>query len=194
MGRPRNPDGPRAAMLRSAIGLMRRQGVAATSFNDVLVDSGAPRGSVYHHFPGGRGQLVEEATRVAADQLSAAINRVLAASDTPGALRAFADLWRRGLESGDYAVGCPIVAAALGTERSARDVAGEAFETWSDLLAARLVNDGAAPDRAASLGVLAVATLEGALVMAQARRTSAPLETAITELTALCEAATQAPG
>ncbi|GAA3446544.1 TetR/AcrR family transcriptional regulator [Planomonospora venezuelensis] len=186
MTRRHDPAGPRAAMIRSTVELMRRRGVAAVSFADVLADSGAPRGSVYHHFPGGRSQLVEEATRSAAGHLSAAVARILDASDTPGALHAMADLWRRGLEAGDYAVGCPIVAAALGTERAARDVAGEVFGAWCDLISDRLVADGADRRRAQSLAVLVVGALEGALVLAQAQRTSAPLDAVVDELSTLC--------
>lgn len=193
MARRQDPAGPRAAMIRSAIRLIRRRGVAAVSFADVLADSGAPRGSVYHHFPGGRSQLVEEAARSAADRLSTGIARVLDASDTPGALHALADLWRRGLEAGDYAVGCPIVAAALGTERGARDVAGAAFATWRDLISDKLVADGAEPRRAASVAVLVVGGLEGALILAQAQRTSAPLDAAVDELSALCRSAVERP-
>ncbi|MEO3786028.1 TetR/AcrR family transcriptional regulator [Actinocorallia sp. B10E7] len=193
MARRKDPDGPRAAMIRSAIALIRRQGVAATSFADVLADSGAPRGSVYHHFPEGRSQLMEEATRSAAEHLGAGMARILDASDTPGALRELVDLWRRGLEAGDYAVGCPIVAAALGTERAARDVAGTAFETWCDLIADKLVADGAERRRASSVAMLAVGALEGALVVAQARRTSAPLDAVVDELSLLCRSVTESP-
>ena len=86
-------------------------------------------------------------------------------------------------------MGCPIVAAALGTERGARDVAGEAFGTWSDLLGDALVADGVGPERARSLAVLVVGALEGALVLAQAQRSSAPLDAVVDELSDLCRSA-----
>ena len=47
----------RARMVRSAAALFGSRGLSATSFSDVLADSGAPRGSIYHHFPGGKKQL-----------------------------------------------------------------------------------------------------------------------------------------
>nr|BFE79678.1 hypothetical protein GCM10020093_022790 [Planobispora longispora] len=87
---------------------------------------------------------------------------------------------------GDYAVGCPIVAAALGTERAARDIAGATFGTWCDLISDKLVADGADPGRARSTAVLVVSALEGALVFAQAQRSSAPLDVVVDELSALC--------
>ncbi len=97
MARRQDPGaGPRAAMIDSAVALIREQGVAATSFADVLAHSGAPRGSIYHHFPGGKSQLVEEATRSAAAYLGRGVARVLESGDTVSALRALVDLWRRG--------------------------------------------------------------------------------------------------
>jgi TetR/AcrR family transcriptional regulator, lmrAB and yxaGH operons repressor len=51
----------RASMIRSAAALFGSRGLCATSFADVLADSGAPRGSIYHHFPGGKRQLAEDA-------------------------------------------------------------------------------------------------------------------------------------
>jgi AcrR family transcriptional regulator len=186
--RRRDPQsGPRAAMLRSAVALMRRQGVAATSFADVLADSGAPRGSIYHHFPAGKAQLIEEATRTAAAQLTERVARVLdEAADLPTALRELAGVWRDGLEAGDYAVGCPIVAAALGTERAARDVAGVAFADLTGLISDKLVSDGMARRRANSVAVLILTAMEGALVLAQARRDPAALDAVVDELTLLC--------
>ena len=56
----------RQRMIVSAALLIREHGVEATSFSAVLAHSGAPRGSIYHHFPGGKAQLVEEATRYGA--------------------------------------------------------------------------------------------------------------------------------
>ncbi|MFC4003608.1 TetR/AcrR family transcriptional regulator [Prauserella oleivorans] len=179
---------PRAAMVASAVALMRERGVAATSFADVLAHSGAPRGSVYHHFPGGKAQLIQEATRFAADHLTDGITRVLDAGDTGSALRALVDLWRRGLEERDYAAGCPIVAAALGTDEGARGLAGEAFDRWTSLIADSLVADGLPIARARSLAVLIVSALEGALVMAQAQRSSAPLDDVVTHLETLARA------
>lgn len=186
MARRQDPaGGPRAAMIDSAVALIREQGVAATSFSDVLAHSGAPRGSIYHHFPDGKSQLVEEATRSAAAYLGRGVARVLQSGDTVSALRELVDLWRRGLEATDYAAGCPIVAAALGTERGAREVAGTTFTEWCDLIAASLVDDGVPRDRAAALSVLIVSALEGALVMAQAQGTSRPLDAVVDELEVL---------
>src|SRR5450755_2273464 len=51
----------RERMVRSAAALISSRGVSATSFSEVVSDSGAPRGSIYHHFPDGKRQLAAEA-------------------------------------------------------------------------------------------------------------------------------------
>jgi TetR/AcrR family transcriptional repressor of lmrAB and yxaGH operons len=51
----------RARIVRSAAALFGSRGLSGTSFSDVLADSGAPRGSIYHHFPRGKKQLAEDA-------------------------------------------------------------------------------------------------------------------------------------
>lgn len=189
MPRRKDPDGPRAAMIRSAISLIRRRGVAAVSFADVLNASGAPRGSVYHHFPGGKAQLVTEATRVAGARVTAELTRVLDTPETAAALRELAETLARGLDRGDYAVGCPIAAAALGNEPDAVAAAGATFDTWRDLIAGKLVRDGAAPQRARSVAVLVVSALEGALIVARTERDPAALDTVVEELNVLCRSA-----
>lgn len=189
MPRHKDPDGPRAAMIHSAISLIRRRGVAAVSFADVLNASGAPRGSVYHHFPGGKAQLVTEATEAAGARVTGELTRVLDTPETATALRELAETLARGLDRGDYAVGCPIAAAALGNEPDAVAAAGATFDTWRDLIAGKLVRDGAAPQRARSVAVLMVSALEGALIVARTERDPAALDTVVEELNILCRSA-----
>src|SRR5271170_2978645 len=51
----------RDRMIEAAAELLARQGIQATSFAAVIAASGASRGSIYHHFPHGKDQLVAEA-------------------------------------------------------------------------------------------------------------------------------------
>ena len=59
----------RETMIRCAAALIGTRGVAGASFSDVLAESGAPRGSIYHYFPDGKRQLTEEAVRWTSDQI-----------------------------------------------------------------------------------------------------------------------------
>jgi TetR/AcrR family transcriptional regulator, lmrAB and yxaGH operons repressor len=182
---------PRQRMIQSAALLMRERGVASTSVPAVLAHSGAPRGSVYHHFPGGKAELIEEATGFAGDFIAAGFAAALAEDDDPAtAVRHFAAVWRDILRDSDFADGCPIVAAALEGERepAARRAAGAAFQGWIDSLSAVLRHHGVAEDRASSLATMTIAAIEGGVVLARAQRSTEPLDRVTVEIESLLSA------
>src|SRR5437764_8174851 len=98
----------RKRMIRSAALLMREVGVDATSFSEVLAHSGAPRGSIYHHFPGGKSQLIEEATRYAGEFTASGLAAALAREDPVAAIQAFNAGWMRLLRKTEFTAGCPV--------------------------------------------------------------------------------------
>ncbi|MVU76263.1 TetR family transcriptional regulator [Nocardia sp. ET3-3] len=172
--------GARDRLIDSAIALMRCNGIAGTGIAQLLDHSGISRRSVYLNFPGGKSELVAEATRTAGQASSALMRTVLASTDLASAIAAFPDMWRTTLVSTDFTAGCPIVAAALGRSESpeAADVAGETFTEWEGVLAERLEAEQVAPETARTLATTIVAAVEGAVVMSLATRSTAPLERA----------------
>jgi TetR/AcrR family transcriptional regulator, lmrAB and yxaGH operons repressor len=187
------PDKPesRQRMIRSAAVLFRRNGVDGTAFSDVIAHSGAPRGSIYHHFPGGKAELAEEATRYAGEYVAAALAAALAEDDPVATLRGFSEVLSQGVRSAGFQEGCPVVAAALEGERTpgARDAAGAAMAGWEDLLAEAFERNGVAPERARSIATLAIASIEGAIVLARAQRSAEPIELVGAELQRLASEA-----
>src|SRR3954452_1335068 len=91
---PRESDA-RRRMIESAAVLFRERGVQGTSFSDALTHSGAPRGSIYHHFQGGKTQLAEETTRWAGEFIVAGAVAALADGDPAGAIDTFREQWTR---------------------------------------------------------------------------------------------------
>jgi AcrR family transcriptional regulator len=162
-------------MIASAALLIRERGVEATSLSDVLAHSGAPRGSISHHFPGGKTELVQEATRHAARWTGRGLSAALQAGDVATAIDLFVAGWRHTLESTDFAAGCPVVAVTA--EGVALDEAAAAFAHWEELLAEALGSR--------SKATLVVAAIEGAVVLCRAQRSVAPLERVATELRGL---------
>lgn len=154
---------------------MQRHGVAGTGIAQILETSGVTRRSIYLNFPGGKAELVTAATRSAGDEMSRTIRDVV---DTPDPVSAFARMWCAVLSSTDFQGGCPIVAAACGADEApdAAAAAAEVFTSWGGLLAERLVRDGTAEDVAQSLSTTIVASMEGAVIMARAARSTTPLE------------------
>lgn len=174
-------QGPRERMVVSAALLIRKRGAHATAISDVLQHSGAPRGSAYHYFPGGRTQLLCEAVDYAGEHVAAMINEAEGGLEL---LDALIDKYRQQLLSTDFRAGCPIAAVSVEAgdeqdrERMAPVIARAAavFDRGSDLTAQRFIADGIPPDRAHELAVLATSTLEGAILLARVRRDLTPLD------------------
>jgi AcrR family transcriptional regulator len=163
-------------MVASTALLIREKGARATSIDDVLAHSGAPRGSVYHHFPGGREQLLREATDFAGGYIAARIARGASSLEL---LDSLIEEYGEQLARTDFRAGCPVVAVAVESGEPGSDLhehAAAAFSRWQELLAERLAAEGVGPARADELAVMVIAAVEGALVMARARRDSGPLD------------------
>ena len=141
---PRRSD-TRERMVRSTAVLLREYGASATSLDRVLAHSGAPRGSLYHHFPGGRTQLVEEAVALAGDHFSRRLDETSGTDGPVQAIDAFFALWRDRLLASGFRAGCPVVAVAVEANDDApqlADAAGRIFVQWRETLAGVLVRHG----------------------------------------------------
>jgi len=68
-------------MLISAAEVLRERGAAGVTIDEVLARSGAPRGSVYYHFPEGRNQLLTEALQYAGEAITEVIDVVLGSQE-----------------------------------------------------------------------------------------------------------------
>jgi AcrR family transcriptional regulator len=182
----------RERMIQSAGTLLRERGLAGTSFREVLAHSGAPRGSIYHHFPDGKNQLVEEAVRAAGVAGGQLIAAAAGDRDPVATLRTFIRLWGLGLEASGYEAGCPLVAvttAASTDEPALRAAAAEAFAAWHDALAAGLRDAGLSRARARRLATTIVAAVEGAVILCRAQHDGRPLTDVGAELELLLRAA-----
>jgi AcrR family transcriptional regulator len=167
----------RKKMLVSAAEVMRERGAAGVTIDEVLARSGAPRGSVYHHFPDGRNQILAEALQYSGDSITAMIDDA-AGWGARALLREFVEFWERLLIDADFAAGCPVVAAAIGSNDDDPKLSAEAgviLGRWCTALTGAFVNDGFADDDAASLAVMAIAALEGAIVLSRSTRCVRPL-------------------
>jgi AcrR family transcriptional regulator len=180
---PRTSDAHQK-MIESAALLFSERGVRGTSFTEVLAHSGAPRGSIYHHFVGGKTQLVEEATRWAGEFTIAGAVAAVERSDPVAAVGSFRRHWSKVLRASDFGGGCPIASAALEGlhEPTVRDIAGEVFADWQEVVADALRRRGVAAARARSIATLLLASLEGSIILCRAQRSLRPLERVSDEL------------
>lgn len=169
--------GTRTKMLIAAAEVMRERGAAGVTIDEVLTRSGAPRGSVYYHFPEGRNQILTEALRYAGDAITADIDDA-AERGAMVLLRQFVKFWEGLLAESDFSAGCPVVAAAIGCpgdELGLSAEAGQIFARWRTALARAFVAEGLPEADADSLAVMSIAALEGAVVLCRSTRSTDPL-------------------
>jgi TetR/AcrR family transcriptional regulator, lmrAB and yxaGH operons repressor len=176
----------RASMVCSAAALFGSRGLSATSFSDVLADSGAPRGSIYHHFPGGKKQLAQDAIGWTSEQILTHL-RACPADTAAGVLAWFIDLWRQSVQVSGGSAGCPVAGIAIDTVAADDliDAARAAFAQWTALLASQLQAAGVPTHRAGPIATTSLAAMEGALILCRAERSGEPLETTAQELMSL---------
>ena len=156
-------------MIRGAGELLATRGVQGTSFALVLEATGAPRGSIYHHFPGGKHELVLAAVAATGAAVTALIDATEASSPNEIATT-FIGGWRAALTSGRFERGCAIAAASQSgdDEVDIRDAAHDVFTQWRHALARALVRSGADPSAADDQAALMIAAVEGALLIGRA--------------------------
>ena len=174
----------RERMVASAAALIGSRGVSATSFSEVLELSGAPRGSIYHHFPQGKRQLVHDALERTARQVRE-YQRSCTATTAAGVLDHFVGLFHRTLLASRCRAGCPVAGVVIdgdAYDAALNEVVRTSFRSWTTLLTRQLVAVGVPRRRAHALAITALASVEGALILCRAEGTLAPLRLVATEL------------
>ena len=170
----------RNRMVEGAALLLAKQGPQATSFSDVIALTGAPRGSIYHHFPDGKDQLLDAALDVAGGRASALLDSWTGLPPVEVTTR-FLSIWRTILQRSNFEAGCAIVAVTGSTDSPVLlDHAASIFRDWRGRLTA-LFNAGGLTD-AARFAALLVAACEGAVVVSRAERSMEPFELVAEEL------------
>jgi AcrR family transcriptional regulator len=173
---PRATPTARDRLLRATETMLREAGMAGTGIKDVVKRSGAPIGSLYHYFPGGKTQLVTEALEIHAGRSQALIARFFAGrASAASAVRELFETAARGFDEAGADKGCAIGAVSLDLQAGdsqARRICAATFEGWRDSIEPHLPF----PDKArrVAFAVTIVAALEGAFVLARAARSGAP--------------------
>ena len=169
----------REALVRTAMRLFRQQGYAATGLQQILAESGAPKGSLYHYFPGGKEELGEAAVRLAAKLMGEMLAEHAARCNTPAAfVKAYCATMSKWMEESEFRSGCPIATTMLETAPHSPQLtrAGvEALEHWIDIIAPVFAAEGASKAEARRKAQILIASIEGALLLGRVRQSSRPI-------------------
>jgi len=171
----------RDRLLYGAGRLLAERGYAGMELRDVAERGRAPRGSIYHHFPGGKVQLAREAAELEGTTIRDTIERSLEERGLKQTLAMFGEVFRRRAKDHPERIGCPVAAAALARPEDPELAAAatEAFRSWERPIAAALRDEGVSAKDAETFAGLVVSTIEGALLRARAAGSQEPLDSAI---------------
>lgn len=170
----------RTRLLEASAQLFREQGYAGTGLKQITAAGGAPWGSLYHFFPGGKEQLGAEAVAHSGARYLKLFDLVFAQADgeVVRSVRDFFHLSVDALERSGWGDGCPIATVALevaSTSEPLRHACAEVFAAWEASIARRLASAGIAGERAAELAVYVLAAFEGAIVLSRTAHDTRPL-------------------
>jgi TetR/AcrR family transcriptional regulator, lmrAB and yxaGH operons repressor len=182
----------REDMLSAAVELFRARGYEGVGVAELLAKSGAPRGSLYFHFPGGKQQIgAEVVARVGAEVAERFRGLHESGVDLDTFIERVFKTTAKESKDRDYCATCPMAAIATGfgasDEKLAEAVRG-AFNSWEHEIAAAARARGMSEGNAAVFASAMMTAMEGAFVISKAQRTSAPHVNASRAIKALAKA------
>ena len=191
-------DLTKARLAESMLELIQTSGYSGTGLNAVIDHAAAPKGSVYFHFPDGKEGLGVAAVDLAAKQFEALIAEAAESAGGPAAAaRAVIEALATIVGESDYRLGCPVsvVTLEMGAESERlRQACASAFESWISPTAALLETGGVEPAQARTLATVVVSTIEGAVIVSRATRSTQPLHAAADVVADLIEQLLQTAG
>lgn len=180
-------------ILAASIRLFRRQGYTGTGLKEIAAESDAPWGSLYHHFPEGKEQLVSDAMAAFGERYASAIAHTLEEAEDPAVgIEAVFEMAAEALERSRFTEGCPIGAVSLeaaGASERIRETCAETLNSWFEVIERHLRDHGLDERRAAELARFSVAAIEGACVVSRALRDATPMRVTGAEVAAAIDAA-----
>lgn len=183
----------RNQIIETTCELLNLQGYHATGLNEIVKESGSPKGSLYYYFPGGKEELTEEALEHVGRMILGRIETHLRAVAPPGeAIGGFIRLVARNVEASGYKSGGPITTVALETASTSdrlRRCCEGIYASWHRAFRLKLeVGEGGLPsERAEELATLILASLEGGILLCRTQRSPRPLQHVAGALQALIE-------
>jgi TetR/AcrR family transcriptional repressor of lmrAB and yxaGH operons len=173
----RGKTASKAKIIAATLDLLRAAGLAGAGINNIVAVSGAPKGSVYHFFPGGKHELVAAALRQAEGVVGDAFRTIFSGDAAlPQKVLALFKITADRIEATGFAKGCPVAAVTLDIDDASEDlraISDAVFTTWRQIIASGLSEVPAAERN--NVAQLILATLEGALILARAQMSADPL-------------------
>jgi TetR/AcrR family transcriptional regulator, lmrAB and yxaGH operons repressor len=174
----------RTRLIRAMQIALASKGFHGIGLNELLANADAPKGVMYHHFPGGKAELalaaIEQSTTTMLQQLTKAMHKFEQPAD---AVAQWFEGAIKNLSQQKYELGCPLATVALETvaaDVELRQAIADSFLRIRQALAEALQNASIANSK--PLAALIVSAFEGALMQARVAQSPKPLRDALEAL------------
>jgi AcrR family transcriptional regulator len=169
----------RESILTAAAELMRHKGYGAVGMKDIAHASGAPIGSLYHHFRGGKVQIAREALINAGHAYALLIPSIVDEyTDLGDAVDTIFAQAADDMETTGFANMCPVASVAAevaDTVEELRETSAMVFGGWIHGGSAYFAARGLDSSQAREVTLALIGALEGAFVLARTLRSTEPL-------------------
>jgi TetR/AcrR family transcriptional repressor of lmrAB and yxaGH operons len=176
-------------ILQTTCDLMEKQGYHGTGLNEIVKESGAPKGSLYHYFPEGKEQIASEAVMQSGQATSQRIQAGLSGnSHAAKAIHDFVLNIAHHVESSGFAAGGPLTAVAMETATKSERInlaCRSAYTLLETAFREKLLASGFTKVKADELGTFITASIEGGIILSRTYHSGDPLRTVAKHLKAL---------
>lgn len=170
---------PREQIIQATCFLLEKQGFPATGLNEIVRESGAPKGSLYHYFPEGKEQLVSEAVLYSGEIL---VNRLRVELDKDAdplqAIYTYILHLADKIEEKQFSAGNPLSIVAIESAATSERISQACRHVYSQLQAVfeeKLISSGMSSGQAEERACSMMIGLEGGILLSRVRRTTSPL-------------------
>ena len=176
----------RDKLVQAAVKLFREQGYAGTGLNEILQLSGAPKGSLYHYFPGGKEELAAAAVKLAGAVVTRTLRELTEQWPHPrDMIQRYCELLAMWMEQSGFKSGCPITTTVLEmVPKSAliTAVSREVFSDWVAVIADAIKHQGLTTAKAKQQAEFVISAIEGALIQTRVQQSTLPIRRVVAHM------------
>ena len=169
----------RDQILQTTISLLEKQGYHATGLNEIVKESGTPKGSLYYYFPEGKDQITAEAVLQSGRATAEHIRNGLAGQGNPAqTIHDFILLVAENVERSGFSAGSPLTAVAMETSTSNERInlaCRAAYGMIEGAFMERFLSNGMEQVRAQNLATFITSSIEGGIILSRTYHTADPL-------------------
>lgn len=169
-----NNTNAKEKFIETAYKLFEVKGYNGTGLNEILKESGAPKGSLYYHFPNGKEQLALESIKLAGEKIKANLKKTLDKFDNPNdgivfSLNEIAKIIDENKKMHDMSISL-IALETYDNSEVLRTACEKVFEALENIYYEKLINYGFDNDKAKELAVSISAMTEGAILLSLTKK------------------------